>query len=75
MFVWLNQRPQRGGPGAGTVGGGGDVELRESENLSRAWWQSAAAGQAVIAGLRPGQSEEPNNLVPASRASKYKYVR
>lgn len=55
--------------------GGGDVELRESESVSRPWWQSAAAGQAVAAGLRPGQSEEPDTLDPASRASKCKYVR
>lgn len=60
-------------PGLGR-GGGGDVELRESESLSRAWWQSAAAEQAVAAGLRLGQSEEPDTLDSASRASKCKYV-
>lgn len=61
-------------PGLGREGG---VEMWSSErvSVSRAWWQSAAAGQAVAAGLRPGQSEEPDTLDPASRASKCKYVR
>lgn len=39
------------------------AELRVSVSwLSRAWWQSRAAGQGVAAGLQPGQSEEPNSL-------------
>lgn len=42
--------------------------------LNRGWWQSAAAGQAVAAGLRLGHSEEPDTLHPPSR-SKCKYVR
>lgn len=53
---------------------GGDVELRESESLSRAWWQSTAA-EKVAAGLPPGQSKETHTLDPVSHASKCKYVR
>lgn len=50
---------------------GGDLEPRESESLSRAWWQSAAAGQAVAAGLRSGQSEENHTLDAVTSKSKY----
>lgn len=53
---------------------GGDVELRESERLSRAWWQSTAA-EKLAAGLPPGQSKERHTLDPVSRASKPKHVR
>lgn len=52
-------------PGLGREGGG-DVELRESESVSRAWRQSAAAGKAVAARLGPGQAQEPDALEPAS---------
>lgn len=42
--------------------------------LSRAWWQSRAAGQGVAAGPWPGHSEEPNTSDYTSNLSKCRYV-